>query len=238
MHEGDSLRDAWDREATAWIAWARSPEHDHAFWHLNLPVLLALTPPPGALTLDVACGEGRVARELLKRGHRVVGVEGSPALAQAARDGEPPVEVHVADAAALPLDDASADLAVVSLALMNFDDPAAVVREIARVLRPGGRLVASLLHPLNSWGDAGDVGYFATTRYGETLIGRDGARMTLHDTHRPLVAYTAALADVGFAIERLVEPQPDDEHVAAHSDAARWRDRPSFLHLCAVLDAR
>ena len=54
--------------------------------------------------------------------------------------------MHVADAAALPLDAACADLAIVSLALMNFDDPAAGEGEIARVLQPGGRIVASLLH--------------------------------------------------------------------------------------------
>jgi ubiquinone/menaquinone biosynthesis C-methylase UbiE len=185
-----SLREAWDRSAPDWIRWARSPELDHVFWRLNLPATLALLPEPGDLTLDVGCGEGRLARELIGRGHSVVGIESSPALAQAARDGDPGFEVHEADAIRMPVPDDSADLAVASLSLMNLDDPAAAVAEIARVLTPGSYLCASLLHPLNSWGDARERGagsYFETARYAEELE-RDGARMTFHDTHRPLIA--------------------------------------------------
>lgn len=229
-----TLREDWDAGAEAWIRWARSPAHDHAFWRMNLPELVALLPPPGELTLDVACGEGRVARRLRELGHRVVGVEGSPALARAAREADPGFEVHVADAAALPLPDDSADLAVASLALMNLDDLAGAVREIARVLRPRGRLCASLLHPLNSWGDAGGgASYFDTIRYAEELASGE-ARVTVHDTHRPLRDYFGALEAAGLAVERLREPVPDDAYVADHPQVARWRSRPSFLHLRAL----
>ena len=82
---GATLRDAWEDEAARWIAWARSPGTDHFFWRFSLPALLDLTPAPGRLTVDMGCGEGRVGRELIARGHRVVGIEGSPTLAQAAR---------------------------------------------------------------------------------------------------------------------------------------------------------
>ena len=82
-------RAAWEQQAAGWIEWARSPELDHTFWGFNLPALLRLVPPPGRLTVDVGCGEGRVARELIRRGHTVVGVEGSEALAAAARAAQP-----------------------------------------------------------------------------------------------------------------------------------------------------
>jgi SAM-dependent methyltransferase len=229
-----TLRSAWDAEAAAWIAWARSPEADHAFWWLNLPALLGLLPAPADLTVDVACGEGRVARAMKKRGHRVVGVEGSPALAAAAREADPDFDVHVGDAAHLPLGDACADLAVSSLALMNLDDMPAAVGEVARVLRPGGRFVFSILHPANSHGDAGDVSYFATVRYAEDLVHGD-LRLTVNDTHRPLSAYLGALEASGFIVEALREPVPTDAHVAAHPHAARWRERPGFLHVRARL---
>jgi SAM-dependent methyltransferase len=232
-----TLRRAWDDEAAAWIAWARSPEADHAFWFLNLPAMLELLPAPGERTVDVACGEGRVARALRKRGHHVVGVEGSPALAAAARDADPDFEVHVGDAADLPLDDSSADLAVSSLALMNLDDMPAAVGEVARVLRPGGRFVFSILHPSNSWGDAGEVSYFATTRYAEELV-HDDLRLTVNDTHRPLSDYLGALEQAGFVVEALREPVPTDAHVAAHPHAARWRRRPGFLHVRARLEGQ
>lgn len=198
--EDQTLREAWEGSADAWVRWARSPQLDHAFWRMNLPVLLDLLPAPGELTVDVGCGEGRVARWLGELAHRVVGIEGSPALARAARAADPALEVHVADAADMPLDDDVADLAVASLALMTMDDMPGVVREVARVLRPGGRFCLSVLHPLNSWSDAGDVGYFETVRYIKE-VERDGERMPFHDTHRPLGAYLGALADAGFLLE-------------------------------------
>jgi SAM-dependent methyltransferase len=228
-----SLRTAWDENAEDWVRWARSSECDHAFWHLNLPALLALLPQPGELTLDVGCGEGRVARTLKELGHHVVGVESSPVLAQAAKKADPSFEVHVADAAAIPAPNDSADLVIASLSLMNMDDMPRVVGEIARVLRPRGRFCFSVLHPVNSWGDAG-AGYFETVRYTEELE-RDGARMTLHDTHRPLRDYFAALQDAGFLVERVVEPMPEDAYVAAFPEVARWLERPGFLHVRALL---
>jgi SAM-dependent methyltransferase len=228
-----SLRAAWDETAEDWVQWARSPELDHAFWQLNLPALLALLPSPGEITLDVGCGEGRLARVLKKLGHHVVGIESSPALAQAAKEADPSFEVQVADAAAMPLPNHVADLAIASLSLMNMDDMPAVIGEIARVLRPGGRLCFSVLHPINSWGDA-QTGYFKTVRYTEKLE-RDGARMTLHDTHRPLSDYFSAIEDAGFLVERVVEPVPDDAYIAAFPGAARWLERPGFLHVRARL---
>jgi SAM-dependent methyltransferase len=230
---GSSLRDAWDASAGDWIRWARSNELDHAFWRLNLPALLALMPPP-APTLDVACGEGRVARVLRRHGYDVIGIEGSAALAAAARQADEGFEVIVGDAAAMPFEDSRFDLAVASLCLMNMDDPRAVVAEIARVLKPGGRLCCSLLHPLRTATHAGEAGYFRARRYTETIAG-EGATLELNDTHRPLGAYTDALWSAGFAIERLVEPLPDDDHVRDFPSAAQWRQRPGFLHMRAVL---
>jgi SAM-dependent methyltransferase len=228
-----SLRAAWDESAEDWVRWARSSECDHAFWRLNLPALLALLPRPGELTLDVGCGEGRVERALKELGHHVVGVESSRALAQAAKEIDPSFEVHVADAVAMPLPSDTADLVIASLSLMNMDDMPRVVGEIARVLRPKGRFCFSVLHPINSWGDAG-VGYFETVRYTEELE-RDGVRMSLHDTHRPLGSYFGALQDAGFLVERVIEPIPDDSYVAAFPEAARWLERPGFLHIRALL---
>jgi ubiquinone/menaquinone biosynthesis C-methylase UbiE len=146
----EPLRAAWDAEAAAWIAWARTPDQDHCFWRMTLPALPALLPAPGELTVDVGCGEGRVARELAARGHRVVGIEGAEALAAAAREADPSFEVHAVAAAAMPLPDACADVAVASMSLANIDDMEGAVGEIARILRPGGRFVFSTMHPANS----------------------------------------------------------------------------------------
>jgi SAM-dependent methyltransferase len=229
---GATLRDAWEHEASGWIAWARSPGTDHFFWRFSLPALLELTPAPGRLTVDLGCGEGRVARELLARGHRVVGVEGSPTLAEAAREPDPRLEVHVADARAMPLDDGAADLCVASMMLLNVDDLDAVIAEVARVLAPGGRFCFSTTHPDSGRQKAGDD-YFAVVRFAETRE-RDGVRMTFHDVHRPLSSYFGALERAGLLVEAVREPVPDDAFVAEHPRVARWRCEPCFLLVRAV----
>jgi SAM-dependent methyltransferase len=229
---GGTLRDAWEEEAARWIAWARSPRTDHFFWRFSLPALLDLTPPPGNLTVDIGCGEGRVARELIARGHRVVGIEGSPTLAAAAREADPPVEVHVADAMDMPLDDGAADLCVASMMLLNVDDLDAVIAEVARVLEPGGRFCFSTTHPDSGRQKAGDD-YFAVVRFAETRE-RDGVRMTFHDVHRPLSSYFGALERAGLLVEAVREPVPDDAYVADHPRVARWRREPCFLLVRAV----
>ena len=59
--------------------------------------------------------------------------------------------------------------------------------------------------------------------------------MILHDTHRPLGDYFGALEDAGFLVERVVEPVPDAAYIAAFPEAARWLERPGFLHVRALL---
>lgn len=227
------FREVWEARAEDWVRWARSRELDFGFWELNLPAMLELMPGPGRLTLDLACGEGRLGRELARLGHRVIGIDSSPSLLAAAREAEPAAELLLADAAAVPLDADSADLAVASMALMTVDDAPAVVDEAARLLAPGGRFVITLLHPADTWGDAGGS-YFAQSSFDKEII-RPAGRMTFRDTHRPLSWYFRALEEAGFVIERLREPEPDDAYFRRHPEAERLRGRPFLLHVRAVL---
>ena len=229
-----TLRDAWEDAAQEWIVWARSEELDHAFWRLNLPSLLELMPAPGRLTVDVGCGEGRVARVLRERGHTVVGVESSPALVEAARAADPGFDVHLAGAERIPLADRAADLVVASMVLQSLDDPEAVMGEIARVLGPDGMVCATFVHPLSTLDDLDEgASYFDVVRFADRLE-REAGSMTFHDVHRPLAAYMRLFEDAGFVIDAVREPQPDDDHVAAFPDAAMWRHRPLFLQVRAL----
>jgi SAM-dependent methyltransferase len=227
---GVSRRDAWEAHAEAWIAWARAEGHDHFFWRFSCPALLALVPPPGRLTLDLASGEGRMARALRDAGHSVLAVESSPTLVRAARKADPRMEVLRADLVRMPLGGGIADLAVCSMGLLDLDDLEGSLRETARVLAPAGRLCASILHPAHSEELAAH--YFAAERFEETLE-RGGLAMTFASYHRPLSAYTAALAAAGFVIERLEEPVPAREYVSDHPEVAGWRDEPVLLTLRA-----
>jgi SAM-dependent methyltransferase len=170
-------------------------------------------PGPGPV-IDVGCGEGRGARELLKLGYRqVIGVERSPTLAAAASAGRPWVPVLLADAARLPIADGCADLVLACMSLLDMDDFPGAVREIGRVLRPGGRLCLAVVHPFNSAQDVATMHspsfqvsepYLEQRRYTDRME-RDGLAMTFTSMHRPLSAYTSALFAEGMAITALTE---------------------------------
>jgi molybdopterin-guanine dinucleotide biosynthesis protein A/SAM-dependent methyltransferase len=226
------VADAWDQAAEDWIRWARTPNHDHVYWRFVRPRLCETLPPPGRLTVDLGCGEGRLARELLVGGHTVLGVEASPRLAEAARSGDPAVETVVADASTLPLADGVADLVVASMSLLDLDDLEGAVAEVGRVLEPGGRLCFATAHPLATHARArellGPRSYFAEAPFTETRE-RDGLRMTFTDVHRPLSALTGALARAGLLLELLREPVPDAAYVEDHPEVAAWRTAPALL---------
>jgi demethylmenaquinone methyltransferase/2-methoxy-6-polyprenyl-1,4-benzoquinol methylase len=99
---------------------------------------------PGETVLDVATGTGAVARELIRRkGCRVVGVDVTPEmLAEARRRLGPQVELVEARAEQLPFLDASFDGLTFTYLLRYVDDPAATLRELARVVRPGGTIAS------------------------------------------------------------------------------------------------
>lgn len=107
--------------------------------------------PPGAAVLDVPCGGG-VALRGVRPGQdlRYVAADIAPAMLertarQARERGVRGVECHATDVAALPFADGEFDLCVSFTGLHCFPDPAAALGEIARVVRPGGRLSASWL---------------------------------------------------------------------------------------------
>jgi ubiquinone/menaquinone biosynthesis C-methylase UbiE len=220
----ESLSDAWEREAEAWIRFCREP--DAFAWKFNIPAFLELVPAPGRLTLDIGCGEGQISRELVRRGHTVKGIDSSPTLVAAARTGDPPIDAVTADAAALPLDDGSADLAVTFMALQSVDDLVGAIAEAGRVLEPGGTLCAAVVHPMNSVDEA--PGYFAEHAYTDTV-----GTFTFHDVHRPLSQYFAALAEAGLVVEELREPIPPAELLEVRPTAVQWTRRPCFLHFRA-----
>jgi SAM-dependent methyltransferase len=236
-----SLSEHWERHAADWTRWAREPGHD-SYWRFHRDRFFELLPPPARLTLDVGCGEGRVARDLAALGHNVRAFDASPALVEAARAADPSLDVAVADAVALPVDDCAADLAVSFMVLMNVDDLGGAVREAARVLGPGGCFCIAITHPINTAGefesdepDADFVirrSYFEPSRR-ELPADRAGLTMSFLDAHRPLRDYAEALEHAGFVIDRIREVG-DDEEPPQRESQLRWRRLPLFLDLRAV----
>jgi len=234
MTEGfSSLSDAWERHAAQWERWTRVPGHDVYHERLNWPAFHALVSPPGRRTLEVGCGEGRAGRQLAADGHRMVGIDSSATLVQLAREAGGYEELVCADAAQLPWEPQTFDLALAYMSLHVMEDLTGVIAEIARVLESGGRFCLAIIHPLNRPPEALDD-YFDERRYVDDFeLGE--LRMTFEGIDRPLEAYSRALARAGFLIEELREPRPTATDTASAPPLAKAARRPHFLHMRCVL---
>jgi demethylmenaquinone methyltransferase/2-methoxy-6-polyprenyl-1,4-benzoquinol methylase len=120
-------------------------------WRRRAVQALGLT--PGSVVVDLAAGTGDLCRDLQAAGHRPVGVDLSWGMLVAARTAAPLVQ---ADVLRLPLPDGRADGATCGFALRNFVDLDGFLAELARVVRPGGRVavleVGEPSSPLLRWG--------------------------------------------------------------------------------------
>lgn len=232
------LRDSWNAHAKEWIAWARSPDKLDSYWRFHRERFLKLIPDAGRLTLDVGCGEGRVARDLQERCHEVLGVDWSLDMCQAAATHpDTPIRVVAGDAAKLPLADAAVDCVVAFMSLQDIDDMPGTIREIARVLEDGKKLALAIVHPMYSGGKfsatEGSNGDFVIKRsYFEPQLyvsetSQGGLKVTFFREHRPLEVYVKALLSAGFYIEQLNEVTDDDEGSARHQV-------PMFLDILAT----
>jgi demethylmenaquinone methyltransferase/2-methoxy-6-polyprenyl-1,4-benzoquinol methylase len=138
-------------------------------------LVAAVAPAAGERVLDVATGTGLVAAELARSGCSVVGIDQSQEMLSAARrrfagaNGER-VELIAGEAEALPFADSSFDALTFTYLLRYVEDPAATMRELARVVRPGGR-VGSLEFGVPPGGPA-RMAWRAYTTVGLPLLGR------------------------------------------------------------------
>jgi SAM-dependent methyltransferase len=180
-------------------------------------VLRLLGDGPGRL-VDVGCGGGAHTAAFAARGWSVTGVDVSAAQLELARARG--VEVVEADGAQLPFEQASFDAAVSMFTHTDVGDFAAVLGEVARVLRPGGAFVYLGVHPCfvgpHAFVHDRDVpelhpGYRDTSYRREAPgIWEEGIRAKVGATHLPLGLFLHAFLDASLTIERFEEPEGRD----------------------------
>ncbi|MEV6780966.1 class I SAM-dependent methyltransferase [Streptomyces sp. NPDC051098] len=176
------------------------------------PGMLALAGDvAGRRILDAGCGSGSLSAALRDRGAVVTGVDASAVMLALARrrlgDG---VALHVVDLSdRLPFDDGAFDDVVASLVLHYLEDWGPTLAEIRRVLRPGGRLIASVDHPFVAYTIQDPrPDYSATTSYTFDWT-FNGQSVPMRFWRRPLHAMTDAFTTAGFRLSVISEPQPD-----------------------------
>jgi 2-polyprenyl-3-methyl-5-hydroxy-6-metoxy-1,4-benzoquinol methylase len=172
----------------------------------------------GQRWLEVACGAGRTSRELARRGAEVVGVDLSVKLIAAARAQENISTLAITYCTGditNPVDwwDGKVfDGAVCEMALMDIDDLEGTLASVARVVRPGGALRVSLVHPCFPGNEAGlsswppDRGYHAEGYWRSDQHNPEGVRIRVGSSHRTLATYLNVMIDASFMLERVHEP--------------------------------
>lgn len=176
------------------------------------PVLLAEEPVvremlgavPIGTALDAACGTGRWAQHLASLGHQVTGFDATPEMLEEARRKVPSAHFELADLTAIPLPPESCDLVVCTLALTHLTRLRPPIGELARVVRPGGRVIISDVHPLMSM-----LGSHARYPRGQEEFG-----FVQNHVHQ-VSDYLSAFRDAGLSVTDCREPVWTGDAIAA-----------------------
>ena len=181
---------------TGYRLWSATYDRPNSAFDLDEPVVREIVDTlPVGVALDAACGTGRYAEFLARRGHRVIGVDGSPDMLARARTRVPEAEFLLGDLHRLPVAGAGVDLVVCGLALTHVPALEPVLAEFARVLRPGGHLVIADVHP-----ERVAQGAVPSVR------GADGRPGRLNSYRHPIGDYLRAALAVGLRVRRCEEP--------------------------------
>ncbi len=211
----DPALGGWDVSAEAWIA-AQGESGDPSRRVILDPCLDQLLTDVGGLSiLDVGCGEGRYARKLAARGALVTGVDPVQAFIDVARERLPSGTFVTGFGETLPLQDASFDVVLSYLSIVDMPDYVSAIKEMARVLKPGGRIVIATVSNVASttegWvKDASGARLYRTVdRYMEEFaMDLAWSGLTVVNFHRPLSHILEAFFACGPVMDGFIEPLP------------------------------
>jgi ubiquinone/menaquinone biosynthesis C-methylase UbiE len=220
-------------------AYATENENNLVNAYYERPAMLALAGEvAGRHILDAGCGAGPLTVALRDRGAVVTGIDSSAGMLALARRrlGED-VALQVVDLRdPLPFGDETFDDVVASLVLHYLQDWGPTLAELGRVLKPGGRLIVSVEHPVIAYMVQDPLpNYLGTNTYSFEWT-FDGQSVPMTFWRRPLHAMTDAFTSAGFRLSLISEPQPDPaaKDLFPH-DFEAMSTQPNFLFF--VLEA-
>jgi SAM-dependent methyltransferase len=249
----------WDRNAAVWADQVRDG-WDIFRVHWNNPAFLEFVGDlSGKTVLDAGCGEGNNTRIFARRGARMTGADLSAKMIELARaeEAREPLGIRYERASYTDLSDFAAesfDAVVSTMALMDGPDFPAAMREIARVLRPGGTLAYSILHPCFAtkgmgWvnDDSGRAVKFTVADYfnsepfveywkfGHAPNNADVEAFGVPRFDRTLADYINPTIAAGLRLEKICEPRAPESACALYPEAfTKFRDHiPWFFYVRA-----
>ena len=255
----DEVAAYWDQNALLWAEHVRKGWDAYREFFNNPAMFEFVGDLSGKTVLDAGCGEGLNTRLLAQGGAKIVGVDISAEMIKLARQTEQaePLGIRYAVASFCDLavfDDESFDTVVSFMALMDGPDYERAVRELFRVLRAGGELIFSILHPCFSTRGYGWVrdeqgncvkmtvsDYFTDQpsvehwRFSKGPIPEGAEPFAVPRFPRTLSAYIDTLIQTGFALTEIAEPRPSEQACKGRPWLQRFRDHAGlFLYVRAV----
>lgn len=242
MNRKPLAQDEYEILAEAYAAHIDTKPHN-AF--LDRPAVLSLLPQVlGRDVLDAGCGPGAYAEELLRRGARVVALDASPAMLTLAQAR---ISERIGPLAAvewkqanleepLELEDERFDVAIAPLVFDYIEDWVPTLRELGRVLRPGGALIFSCTHPCSDL----KQGYLRATYFEKHLLrmrwrGFAPTTVEMPSFHRPLSEVFNSIRQSGLELDFVLEPRPTPDFRRADPESyEELMQQPGFLALRAL----
>jgi ubiquinone/menaquinone biosynthesis C-methylase UbiE len=246
----------WDENADAWVELERAGYNVYREY-LNNPAFLDLLPDvKGLRGLDIGCGPAHTTRLVAERAGQMVGLDISRRFLGCAieQEREDPrgIQFVRASAVELPLSDESFDFAIGTMSFMDMPELERVIAEVHRVLRPGGFLQFSILHPCFSqvkqgaWvrDSSGRRTAFQVAGYWDREQGRveewtfSAAPREVQERVRPfripcfdrtLADWLNLLVEGGFVLERVCEPRMKKEQLHERPDLYETEIVPWFI---------
>ena len=242
-------RSTWDFAAESYDGFQRTGNDYYRFTFFGPAHVALCGDVEGLDVLDLGCGNGYFSREMATRRAHVIGIDLSEKqinLAWAHEKEEPlGIDYRVMDAerAVEHFRQASFDLVTACVSLGDMPEPGRAIGGAFQLLRPGGRLVASITHPctdlpLREW-DRDEQGNKRALKIGRYFEGgvvnyrwrgpRFPYEFSTSTPHFTLAQWLNWFIDVGFVLKRIEEPHPSDAALAAQPDLGDAALVPEFL---------
>ncbi|MDR9803308.1 class I SAM-dependent methyltransferase [Rhizobium hidalgonense] len=249
----------WESNAENWTIYSRAG-YDKYRDALNTPAFLDMLPPVAGLAgLDLGCGEGSNTRAVARLGARMTGLDIAPTFIRHARETETQAPLGIGyvlgDGQSIDFPAATFDFVTAFMSMMDMADQCQVLNGIHRILKPGGFLQFSILHPCfvpptrrNIRNEAGEPIAVEIADYFDESDGRierwifssipEAERATLTPFsiprfHRTLSTWVSMIVEARLTIEAFGEPMASPEAAQAEPVVADTRIAPIFLHIRA-----
>lgn len=235
-HLAEPTETGWEQSARAWISFVDRGDRNREML-LDPAMLTAIGNVSGLSVCDVGCGEGRFCRMLSRLGATTVGVDATSTMVAEARLRDPGGAYEIAPGHRLPFENEQFDLVVNYVSLIDIENFRECIHEMARILKPGGRIAIANLNGFITAGadgwrrnEAGERDHYGFDRYlEERPEAVEWAEIRVVNWHRPMQSYLQAFLATGLRLCHFEEPGYTDAQVAL-DPTLEFQNRAPFFH--------